>query len=754
MRTPDRRPTVAERLLSDPDSAWGRGDDRTVDMRSGGGRELAVVPPEHWRELELAEQVAAAARARRAPYVIAAVTAAVGAAAWGVVRLVDVFAGRDAAGLVGALVWLGTWAAVPVLRATLRARIPARWARTWWLATCCAAAWVDAVVAAGAGALTPGAGLGLAAALLLGATLLGARWADEHEVPDPFHQDEPDPAPVPAAAPAARRVPALDTAEAEQVEHDWAARVAAGKSPIAPGSELDRREPLPHGWRWLVQLDQDESVSTTDLEADGASARVALKLGERATHVMLERLEDDPGEHLAMLTVVTRDVLADGVDYDGPRYDRGTIPIGRYADGTGEAVWRAFDPTGVLCGLITGGQGSGKSALAAAIGMGLRRSGEWIVLAGDGDEQGGSSHLLAEVAHDVARGPTEVLEQLQGLEAWGRIRGELMHTLTVGPDGRPTPITRPGQLPVAKIMPCPAFPGYAWILHEFYRLANDPYLQSVNFVDRVEAMVRILRKYGGCVIVETQSVLGDDFDGNSALRGMLAAGNRVALRNRNKSEDGIADDGLSPYTLPKGGGYAFIGEGDRRAMIRTARPDDMDCWAPQVTRYGRPDARSWAAFRRYRTVRELDAGADYQQRMAALAAFDDAIATGAPLPGSAEARGETDDDERPDEPLSVAGFAVPTLTGNVVPIRPELANPVEQAPPVDDRPLPDKPRRVLDALRSRPGAWRSAELAAATGLSASDVSKALGVLRGRDLAHRPTGVQGVHAAGPTEQEAM
>src|SRR6266704_2116018 len=266
------------------------------------------------------------ARSRRVPYLMTAVTAAAGWGAYGCAEAAAAIGGADTATMVGEVAWLATAAAVPVLRAVFRHRIPEAWRRRWWLAT-----------------------------------TAGARWADEHQVPNPGDVVvEPAPLPVPALPP----LPQIDTSRAANIEQDWEAQVASGAHPVAAGARLLNRTRLPHGYRWLVQLDRSGHVGATDLTAEGNAGRVALKLGMRATHVMLERLEGDADrEDQTLLTVVTHDVLSGGVSYEGPRYDAGVIPTGRYADGTGTAHWTAHDAAGVRCGLVTGGQRSGKSQL-------------------------------------------------------------------------------------------------------------------------------------------------------------------------------------------------------------------------------------------------------------------------------------------------------------------------------------------------------------------------------------------------------
>lgn len=670
------------------------------------------------------------ARSRRIPYLATAATAAAGYTAWGAAELAAAVGPPNAHGAVVAGTCVATAAALPALRIAFRHGIPDMWRRRWWLAGAAAAAWVDV-----AAATTPATWL-MTTALLLGSAALSAGWLAEHEVPNPSQQVITLPPPHP--------LPAIDTSRAAQLEQAWAARVSAGRNSAAPGSRLTGREELPTGTRWTVELDPEGGVGCTDLLS--RAPRIALALGVKPSHVILERLEDDDdSEDRGQVTVVTRDSLAGGVPYQGPRYHEGRIPIGLYADGTGEAEWVAYDNTGVRCGLVAGGQGSGKSALMAALAMAYKASGEWIVLFGDGDDQGNSSRLMQQVAHDSAKGAKEILEQLEGLESWYRIRGLFMPTLTTGPDGKPTPLTDPAtQHPVAQILPCPAYPGHVWFLDELHRLVANPTLKAAAFIPRVAKLVRILRKYGGSIIVGTQSLLGDDFGGDTAFRGMLAQGNLIALRNKNKSERHIVSDfGFAPSTLPKGGGYAFSDDGVRRAMLRVAHSEDMHLWAATLPNI-RPDRRSAQAYARKRSPRELDPAADFQTRQRELAAFDLAIAHGRPLPGepTVEEAAEAAADATA---VSVGGKSVPAPLGaKVIPMRPRS----EAAPPAEPAGLSPKAAQVLVALCSRPGQWRSAELVEETKLTGPDVSKALGVLVERGLAHRPTGVQGVHAAGP------
>lgn len=722
--------TLAEvaRMVTDPDP----------DPEPYGDGRVVVEIDQHDTDLDCQARldIAAAARARRAPYLATAATAVTGYAAWGAAELAAAVGPAGAHGAAVTATCAATALTLPVLRRVFGHAIPEAWRTRWWLAGACAAGWVDVTAAAG------GSWVGLGA-LVVGSALLSARWAADHEVPHPG-----DLAPAPEPAPQPR--PALDHSRAATLEQAFYARVAGGGSPIAAGARPTDRTELPNGTQWVIELDPDGPIGCTRFIE--RTDDVALKLGVKPSHVILDRLEGgEDREDRALLTVVTRDVLAGGVAYEGPRYDRGRVPIGRYADGSGEAGWVAYDDTGVLPGLVAGGQGSGKSALMSALAMAYRASGEWIVLFGDGDDQGNSSPLLKQVAYDFAKGPDEVGQQLEALESWYRVRGAFMPSLTWGSDGTPTPMTDPAsQQPVDKIMPCPTYPGHVWILDEFHRLARNPTLKAAGFVGRVAQLLRIMRKYGGTIIVGTQSLLGEDFAGDTAFRGMLAQGNLIALRSKNKSERYVVSDfGFAPSTLPKGGGYGFSDDGVRRAMLRVAWSTDMDRWTAGLPDT-QPDRRSALAYAQHRCPRRLDPVVDFQQTQQRLAELDAALASGTPLRGSTQAP-----DTEPARPTSVGGVPIPQAPprGNVYPFRPrtEAAEPTPQQP-AETGPLPAKAAQVLAVLRSRPGPWRTAELADSTELAKPDVSKALGELVRRGLAHRPTAVQGVHAAGPAPAE--
>lgn len=712
------------------------------------GEDLAIeTDDEHWAISSPAD-IAAEAQARQAPYIALGVTAAAGYGLCGVDNLAALV-GTDIHSLIVTGTVAGTALAVPVLASAFRQRIPELWRRRWWVGTAAAAGWVDLTVAHGPSWTMLGV-------LVVGTAAISARWAAEHELPNPGDIVEPEPLTLPVLPPAPPK-PQVDR-RALELEQAWRSRVAAGRNPAAPGSRLTGRQKLPNASRWIAELDPNGTVGCTDLIS--APVRVALSLKVNPNHVIIERLEGTVDrEDLASVTIITKDLLADGVPYRGPRYRNGRIPFGMRADGAGEAEWIAYDGTGVRGGLIAGGQGSGKSSLMAALGMAYRASGEFRVLVGDGDERGISSHLLKKVADDFAAGPQEVLQQLEALEAWYAYRGLMLADLTHGSDGDPTPITDPAtQEPVDWIKPCAAFPGYVWFLDELYRLAKDPQLQDVNFIGRTASLLRIMRKIGGTIIVGTQSLLGEDFGGDSAFRGMLAQGNLVAMRTENKAEQHIVGDfGIAPSTLRKGGGYAFANDGAGNAMVRVAWSEGMGQYAANLPKLGTGDP-SARVYDRHRAVKVIDPVAEAERRRVERARWDEALTSGAPLPNETAKAEKTAAAAVAGVPegqvTTIGGVGIPQPPPRRLAVVPDTtpAGPVKVAPLSALGPLSTKAQQALAALQSRPGPWRSRDLVDATGLSGSDVSKALNALVDRGLARRAGDVQGVYEATPQAQK--
>lgn len=684
------------------------GDTQKLELRPGGacaGIQPVLLTAQARHDLERGIRIQARARARRVPYLATLATAAAGFAATGLGALVAVPGAVDAVACTLCTAALSA-ASVGALRLRYRSGIAERWRRHWWTAGGAAAAWTTTAAVVGADNWI------MSALLVAGAASAAAPWMREHQIPDP----DPDQtiAPIHEAVPSA----------AAMYEQRWEAYIGS-RGGVLPGGELTRREELPRAIRWIVET----PPGSTDFDAVLARrGRLAGGLRIPGRALLLEPSEDD--ESSFILTVITHDSLRDGVPYNGPRYQDGQITVGDFADGTGEALYYAHDAVGCRNGLATGEPGSGKSAFLESIALALRASGEWQVWFGDGDPEGGSSPLLNELANWPEAGPRRVLAQLEGVEAAIEIRSLLKGTLTTGPDGTPIPITDPAaQRPIRELRPCTAYNGICWVLDELHRLTSDEWLKKRGFVNRLERVVRIGRKYGVVVLAGTQSLLAPDFGSSTALRGMLAARNLFAFRNSNKNEKAVVHGlTIAPGALPPGGGYAFATNSGRLAMLRVAWSPDMADWAtdlPAATLD--PDtAMSIAALR---PAAPRDAGAELADRLARLAEW---------RAGQVGAAADVVEDRSTVLP-ELAGLAVPEgLTGaNVIPLRQPH---VSSAPPAarDDGPdldiLTGKQLAVLRALLA--GHERSGEIVRRTGLKAPAVSKALSALADLGLARR------------------
>ncbi|WP_219414161.1 hypothetical protein [Pseudonocardia nigra] len=207
--------------------------------------------------------IAADARARQLPYLATAATGAAGYAAWGCAELATAVGSPGAHTVIVTGTWAATALSLPVLRFIYRHRIPEAWRRRWWLSGVAAAGWVDVAAA------TSPATWVMTGALLGGAAALSARWAAEHEIPNPSAMRQ-------VVLPAPPPPPAIDTSRAALLEQAWYDRVADGPRPILSGAWLTSRTELPNATMWMVQTDPG---SFTFDEMFGKRPKIAAALG-------------------------------------------------------------------------------------------------------------------------------------------------------------------------------------------------------------------------------------------------------------------------------------------------------------------------------------------------------------------------------------------------------------------------------------------------------------------------------------------
>lgn len=590
---------------------------------------------------------------------------------------------------------------------------------------------------------------GMGVLLLTGTALLFRKWFARHEIELPADTPtpvltaaEPEPEEEPPPPPPTFPKPPPPPDEGDLIKREWDIKVAGNirvdggpeEQVIAPGATLGAdRTDLPHGYSWFVELPRHGSITARQLCQ--RREEIAFKLGRDQSHVLLELLEGaEHREHRLRLTVVTNDILKGKVPYLGPRYGAdGRIPIGLYADGSGTAYWRTKDEKGPLGGLVVGGSGSGKSEHLLRIAMAMRAGGEFIVVVGDGDVDGRSAPLLRKVAYDLARGPEQVMRQLEAMEAWFNLRSKVtMGEHTTGPDGLPVPITDPDrQETVTKLMPCKRLPAWIWIIDEFYKLTR---VLGRDFVQRVSDLRREIRKRGGNIIVGTQSPGLGDFAGDDVLQSQLIGDNVVLLRTQNPTDQySVGDIGCDPTTLPDGGGYGFTNDPEGRKVLfrgEYAEQDVMARWVRDLPEY-RPDTDSATVYGYKRPPVAVDPAADYHQAKADKAEILRRIAAGEPLPW----------EEQPEPDPAPAAWVVGgdgvAAAGNAGQADddwslPAAAPAAGAAGPGSRRPLNGSEVAVLDCLIATGHPMQNKQIADKTGLSEQAVSKALSRNEGKD----------------------
>ena len=640
------------------------------------------------------ERVRHGQRARRLPLKAAVGTAYAGYLAWGLGEVAEHLAGPAGHVLVSGATAVTSGAVVAGMRFAVRHRI-GLWSRRFWCSGISASVWVTA-------ASVDGAGWGLLGTLAVGTAACSARWLRAHKVPL-----------TTSPAPGDEAVTEDGVGGAEAIVALWAANVAC-RGGAVPHSLLTNQETLPLAYRWTIQTRPGTGSFDTLLNL---RARIASGIRAATAKVQIEPFPEEDDSQ-AIFTVVTRDILAGGVGYPGPRYRNGVVPVGPYADGTGDAEVVAYDERGVYHVMASGEPGSGKSAFLEAVCLGLRSSGEWVVLYGDGDPEGGSSPVCNEFAHWADAGPDGVLAQLEAVEAAIRVRGLIKRAMTTGPDGKPVLITDPStQRAARKLLPCPALPGIMWQLDELYRMASDPVLAAHKFGRRVEYVSRIGRKYGVALCTATQSLLVPDYFNSTPLRGYLAARNLFAFRNANRTEAAIINGLLiPPYALPSGGGYSYAAGGGRLAMLRAAWSEDMAAHATGLPASGL-DADTQTAMAQWWPSGEPDAEGDTLRALADLEAWRAGRLTIAP-----------------DWEVPTPGTA-PVMVLDDLPPLPDALTADDVVQTRTDAPgLTPNRAAVLAALED--GATSSGDIADRTGLAGPAVSKILASLADGGLAHK------------------
>lgn len=451
-------------------------------------------------------------RRRRYPWV-----PGLGAIAWGLLALaIAKFFGWTTS--VPAEAVAGVLAVVPL---TIGVVLAVKHRQTGWVPELAAAGLSAAAIVYWIGV----AGLSwLTVLIVLVATIIGGtRWWKAHpigpgvprlEPPRPEPEPEPESEPEPEAS-----VPAP---ESDPYCIAWNENNARGEGK-AKGSRLTNRRDDEFTVTYDVELKKGVQ-SLKNLLAN--REELAGGLGEDTERVLFKRAPRGSGANKAELTIITKDPVAETRFYTGPCVEDGVIKnVARFIDGSGEIDIVMWDDGGMVCTMVVGSTGGGKSGAANVLTTGAMSTGVMNLLYAD--PKGNSSTALAERARVAVIGKQNVLKLPYLIIAILAARAELA-----------------AQLGADQIFPSQEIPGWMFLHDEYSLIANDPLAQRVW-----TETVNIVRAYGIWAVALNQSQ-GQPQWGNDHARSAFAS-QVVAFRVNSKSgSDLVPGLNFDPNELP------------------------------------------------------------------------------------------------------------------------------------------------------------------------------------------------------------
>ncbi|WP_431879179.1 hypothetical protein [Amycolatopsis sacchari] len=391
--------------------------------------------------------------------------------------------------------------------------------------------WVPELAAAGLGAAAVTYWIGMAGmswqvvlVVLVGTIVGGTRWWKAHPIGpgvprlEPYRPEpEPEPEPEPQEAPSSVPPP-----ETDPYCIAWNENNARGEGK-AKGSRLTNRRDDEFTVTYDVELKRGVQ-SLKHLLAN--REELAGGLGEDTERVLFKRAPRGAGANRAVLTIITKDPVAETRFYTGPRVEDGVIKgVARFIDGSGEIDITMWDDGGTVGTMVVGSTGGGKSGAANVLTCGAMSTGVMNLLYAD--PKGNSSTALAERARVAIIGKENVLKLPYLVTAMLKARAELA-----------------AQLGADQIFPSAEIPGWMFLHDEYSLIANDPLAQKVW-----TETVNIVRAYGIWAVALNQSQ-GQPQWGNDHARSAFAS-QVIAFRVNSKSgSDLVPGLNFDPNELP------------------------------------------------------------------------------------------------------------------------------------------------------------------------------------------------------------
>lgn len=395
------------------------------------------------------------------------------------------------------------------------------------------------------------------------------------------------------------------------------------------GVPISRPVPFDHGdtytlravpYRHTLKIFQEEAP------------KIATGLDVPLENLVIEAHPDHPkSPGVIRMQHITRSPIEETVWFDRPRYEKGRILLGPYADGIGEAWLRLYEGgQSMWSTTLTGGSGNGKSRLTEIIAitaLAMRDDGQHTVIFYIDGQDGASSPCLFKNA-TWAVGPDGALRMLAAIERIAAFRNK--------ENRAHQPKAWTGFSPSAER------PGILVIIDEAQDILEIP-----GVAKRLAKLGKKVRKLGisflNCAHDYGLETMKDD-----TWRAALLGGNGIVMNVASRITGSLIPGlGIHPFDLPKIPGYAVV-VGAKKSGIRTApfrgryAPDEDEktrslAEGKKVTV---PTIDEW--FERYPAL-ELDlraakvAGVDYQKRHeTALAERDELLAFIAGLDADAD----------------------------------------------------------------------------------------------------------------------